>query len=813
MSSFQKILLFILLFNAIYSLMKLTEDGKPLKLTVSFKTFDTIMSHSEFNKVWETVRTKIKNEEINPELQEEFENIKPDELKKDENYEYSGIDEPLLGSSESESCLVSEEETTKILEKKYDIYGKEVKEEIRFIVGKCHPVLLIPGMLSTKLQVRINCKKLSNDEPDIFKKIRFYCGQEVCKFNPEYEEHDLFISGLGAFQLSVLGDVNKYSACVGYFLTFFNTKDACSPDQDQGYDKYVCNYSPNIKIGYYGSNKASRNDGQCGLKAIHDVIMAGLPNVEKSINKGLLRSFGPLIEGLIQKGYKPGFSLGGIPNDYRKFISTNVFTTNAIRYQIENLYRNTGKTVVIIGHSFGTLTMYSNLIKEENKDLLSKIKKFIAVGPPIAGSSTLIPKVFNSDSQYKMEIDLYGNKILVEFNDFGYRMLSNTIPLVTELRPLPIIGKILNDNYEYKDFGEAVKERIFLEKECGNRLCSQEYINQYSEKFDKIFKGYFPSLTDDVCQFESSLDKSTNYFTRKCIHEMYDLADCPVIIEEKRNSNGDLPTDFEKYCRKTGDNLYYQQECGVNNGRKCLDEVYYTRNKYPFETTNEKAQFFLNNWKNNNFNLQYGESDFSEYPSREQFLSVPRKQIDYYNQISIHKDLPVPNFDVDLVYSNYDSTPVAFIYDEKDYGNGNIELSKGGDGTVPNWSPIITGLKWIYDVKKQNLRNKIRLVEFCSRLGKDSEYAFDPNKDQNFAALSCQCINNNNLYENGSNCSHGLMISDPHFFNYIDSNINDPREREYITQDRINAVYYFDNKKDYEKECNEELIKLFESDS
>ena len=143
MSSFQKILLFILLFNAIYSLMKLTEDGKPLKLTVSFKTFDTIMSHSEFNKVWETVRTKIKNEEINPELQEEFENIKPDELKKDENYEYSGIDEPLLGSSESESCLVSEEETTKILEKKYDIYGKEVKEEIRFIVGKCHPVLLM----------------------------------------------------------------------------------------------------------------------------------------------------------------------------------------------------------------------------------------------------------------------------------------------------------------------------------------------------------------------------------------------------------------------------------------------------------------------------------------------------------------------------------------------------------------------------------------------------------------------------------------------------------------------------------------------
>jgi hypothetical protein len=59
---------------------------------------------------------------------------------------------------------------------------------------------------------------------------------------------------------------------------------------------------------------------------------------------------------------------------------------------------------------------------------------------------------------------------------------------------------------------------------------------------------------------------------------------------------------------------------------------------------------------------------------------------------------------------------------------------KGGDWEVPNWSPIISGLKWIYDIKKSNLKNKVRLIEFCSRLGKDSEYVFDPNKDQKFAS-------------------------------------------------------------------------------
>lgn len=37
----------------------------------------------------------------------------------------------------------------------------------------------------------------------------------------------------------------------------------------------------------------------------------------------------------------------------------------------------------------------SNLLKEENADLLPKIKKFIAVGPPFAGSTQLLKLFFN----------------------------------------------------------------------------------------------------------------------------------------------------------------------------------------------------------------------------------------------------------------------------------------------------------------------------------------------------------------------------------------------------------------------------------
>lgn len=85
-------------------------------------------------------------------------------------------------------------------------------------------------------------------------------------------------------------------------------------------------------------------------------------------------------------------------------------------------------------------------------------------------------------------------------------------------------------------------------------------------------------------------------------------------------------------------------------------------------------------------------------------------------------------------------------------------------------------------------------------------------KIKSLQALSCDCIDNNNLYNNEKSCSHGVMISDSHFVNYIYKVIDDPKEEDIITSDRINAVYNFKNKLDYENKCNEDLIQILESD-
>ena len=76
-------------------------------------------------------------------------------------------------------------------------------------------IILISGLLSTKLQVRVKCQNLYNEEKDIFKQVRFYCGETFCSnINSPYEEYYLLISGLGPFKLIIIGDINKYSACI-----------------------------------------------------------------------------------------------------------------------------------------------------------------------------------------------------------------------------------------------------------------------------------------------------------------------------------------------------------------------------------------------------------------------------------------------------------------------------------------------------------------------------------------------------------------------------------------------------------------------
>lgn len=798
MVQIDKFLIFLVCFNLYFCFIRFdhheddsTENSKPIN-HINFEEFDKIMLNSEFSKAWKRFKETGETESISD---KSIDNI----------YLKNKLNENIFSedNNDNDTCLLSKEKTIEILQKLGE-HNDNPSDEVRFIFGNCNPVILIPGMLSTKLQIKVKCNKLFNEEVDIYKKIKFYCGEDVCSdTEKEEEEYNFFISAMGPFSVTDIEAKNKYSGCLGYFLTFFNSKNACAPS-DENKDESICHFSKNIKVGYYGSNTDSQSRGKCGLNAIQNVVMS-IDAMDERVNQGMLRSFGPFIEHLEKKGYKPGFSLAGIPNDYRQFISLNNFTMTAFRYQVNKLYENTGKKVVLIGHSHGTVTFYNNLVYKKNKDIIPKIKKFIAVGPPFAGSSELIDVFFKTGNKYQKTINLGGADINAGFDEFGFGMAINKLPLAFELRPLPIIGDLFTKK-GYEIFAEAIKERFFLEKKCGHTKCDDYIIKKYSTKFNSLFADYFPLLTDDECKFETDLKDRNGFFDRKCLMEMRNIFDCPMIIEETRDENGKLPADFDSYCGKTDNNLFFQKKCD-NSNKQCIDQTFSKKVSYPLKEQNEAFKYFQKKWEERNYSKIYGSSS-NYYESEEIYRAAPQKQIDYFQNNSFIKELPPPLVDTDIVYSTYIPSYSAFIFDKNDWSKNFNVQKKGGDGVVTNWSPIISGLKWIYDTKKYNLKNKIRLVEYCSRLAKNSKYAYDPkNANQKFAALPCTCIDKDNKYMN-RDCDHGVIIKDPSFFSYVDSIINDSNINDLEQKRKAYNNYKKNQTVDYEVQCNEEYLKI-----
>ena len=118
--------------------------------------------------------------------------------------------------------------------------------------------------------------------------------------------------------------------------------------------------------------------------------------------------------------------------------------------------------------------------------------------------------------------------------------------------------------------------------------------------------------------------------------------------------------------------------------------------------------------------------------------------------------------------------------------------------------------------KKKNLPQKFKLIEYCSRLAQTGQYKYNPTKNQNFAALGCRCLDENNVYKNEKEiekCSHAQMLQDENLYNYIYSIANNPREKLETSEAKIQAAKEYDKNSDYEDICNNYLYDIFHSNN
>lgn len=715
----------------------------------------------------------------------------------------------LKGLFSGDECLVSQSEASKILKNSYGVNIDKPDQNLRFIVGKCNPVLLVPGIYATKLVVELKCKNIATEEKTTtLKNIRVFCGDSLCKDETKaYEEHALFMGVLDK-AFTIIGEENdKYSSCLGFIMNFFQNPNECPSINN----KNLCYYSKYIKVGYYGCSTDTLKDSRCGVEGVQNIIQTGSLTIDNLISLGAARSFYSISKNLIKRGYKEGFSFGAIPNDYRRYLATNNFATKVFESQINRLYLNTGKPVVVVAHSYGTLLTLTNLLKKKsNTSFLSKIKKFIAIAPPFSGATKLLDAFLHGLNDWNKEIDIAGKKIkITNYNIFGQLFMYKTLPTITELRPLSIAAKLLYDP-KYSELGAAIKARIDTERECKATNCAASTIKTKTAKFDNIFKGYYPSLTDSECAYESSIGGNANTYRRKCYTNLYNIAECPTLVTKSVNPT-QQGLDNDAYCGKTGNNYYYQGECG--SGRNCLDNMYSAANKCPYVFKNTEAVNYLVNRFNNGFSSKFGRIDSSYFDSYTQIREGVKASLNLQDSTSLIKELPLPPVDTDLVYASYSPTINMVVANDNDFSAGGSVLKRGGDDTVPAWSSLLTGLKWIYDMKKDSsYKKKVRLIEYCSRLAKSGQYKYDASKQQTFAALGCSCIDKNNEYESStSSCTHAAMINDDTLIDYINTIIDDPKESATVTSAKKTAVSSYNSNIKYDEICSKDLKNILET--
>ena len=135
----------------------------------------------------------------------------------------------LKGLFGGDECLMPKSDAVKVLQQSYGVTNSNPDDNLKFILGRCNPVLLIPGIYATKLVVELQCKNIATEEKlTTLKNLRLFCGDTLCKDETKvYEEHPLFMGVLDK-AFTIIGTENdKYSSCLAFIMNFFQNPNEC----------------------------------------------------------------------------------------------------------------------------------------------------------------------------------------------------------------------------------------------------------------------------------------------------------------------------------------------------------------------------------------------------------------------------------------------------------------------------------------------------------------------------------------------------------------------------------------------------------
>ena len=314
------------------------------------------------------------------------EDLYKDFLEEEDRRRNAELDEFMNSNGNSFACLKNSSATS------------STKEQLEnFVEGDCAPVIVLPGLMGTKLMVEIDCETLQEKHPEIMKA----CGWSTCSHwwsrlfgtRPD-DEYLMWIPKiLSPMSIFTLHD----HSCFGKLIQVRYNKS-----KEHIYEKY--SDVEGVKISWYGNTPGTYKDADGGFNAVSNIFP--LP-----FQTGDTKEWYGLAQYLTGLGYQKGLSLFAVPYDFRL-----THLANSVAYTLERTiryaYELTGKKVIIVAHSLGNLNTLPVLNSMSQADKDRMIATYVAVTPPFGGAAETV------------RLFLGGNKDMIMNKFFGFKFAN-----------------------------------------------------------------------------------------------------------------------------------------------------------------------------------------------------------------------------------------------------------------------------------------------------------------------------------------------------------------------------------------------------
>lgn len=367
---------------------------------------------------------------------------------------------------------------------------------VEFANGPCSPLMLVPGIMASKLVVEIDCETFRTEEPEAFNA----CGWDSCVggffSNSPQPEYVLWIPSM--FSPVAFFSFNEQANNCFSELISVNLDINASYD-----DMFIPKKGVSVKT--FGTTPLSK-DGTCGASA----ITGQLPDFMETDED--LKGFENMIKGLEHVGYVSGLTYQPLPYNWYLSQRKNEVSESFFSH-LQRLKLLTGKKTTIIAHSSGNNNVLYNLNRLSNYQRDNYVFNYLAISPTFLGTNEAAKQIIGGTDQFMLS------------ETVGFRLPASKKTLTNQASSFELFPKNPFTLYENQNFMGFVYQRMRYEQTVGGLNISSG-IPFWPKKDENCYDNdlyHFPSScsiglyntsSNDIISFEGGDSYKLSEFDR-----------------------------------------------------------------------------------------------------------------------------------------------------------------------------------------------------------------------------------------------------------------------------------------------------------